>query len=116
MENLLTIQNLGWLLTAVTVVMMAKGVLGKIMGSTEMVGNFNYMKLSNHRVAVGVGELVGLLLLVYPATSAYGAILIACFMSGAVALHLSLMGGNKTYVPVLVGSLAILSHILRTIH
>jgi len=37
-------------------------------------------------------------------------------MSAAVALHLSLMGGAKVTAPVMVGALAILAHILRTIH
>ena len=115
MENLLTLTNLGWLLTAVVVVMMAKGVIGKLTGSAEMVGNFSFMKLQDYRVAVGVGELVALVLLLIPATSLYGAVLLACFMSGAAALHLSLMGGSKVSVPVLVGALAILAHLLRTL-
>jgi hypothetical protein len=48
-------------------------------------------------------------------TSLYGMVLIVSFMSAAVALHLSLMNGAKTYVPLLVGILSILSYILRTI-
>jgi hypothetical protein len=42
-------------------------------------------------------------------------VLIVSFMSAAVALHLSLMNGAKTYVPLMVGILAVLSYILRTI-
>jgi uncharacterized membrane protein YphA (DoxX/SURF4 family) len=80
-----------------------------------MVGNFAYMKLEKYRLHTGVGELLGALLLLIPVTSLYGAILIACFMSGAVALHLSLMGGAKTNFPMLVGLTAVLGYILRTL-
>lgn len=116
MENLLTLEMVGWLLTIVTVIMLGKGAVGKVMGTAEMVGNFNYMKLTDYRVSVGVVELLGLVLLVIPGLSLYGAVLIACTMSAAVALHLSLMGGAKVSAPVIVGVLALLSHILRTVH
>ncbi len=116
MENLLTLETLGWLLTIVTVVMLGKGAVAKVMGTAEMVGNFNYMKLSDYRVTVGIIELLGLLLLVVPSLSLYGAVLIACTMSAAVALHLSLMGGAKVSAPVIVGVLALLAHILRAAH
>lgn len=116
MENLLTLEMVGWLLTIVVTVMLGKGAIGKVAGSAEMVGNFNYMKLSEYRIAVGSVELLGLVLLLIPGLSLYGAVLIACVMSAAVALHLSLMGGAKVSAPVMVGALAILAHILRTIH
>lgn len=115
MENLLTLEMLGWLLTIATFVMLGKGAIGKVMGTAEMVGNFNYMKLAEYRVAVGVAELLGLVLLATPGLSLYGAVLIACLMTAAVALHLSLMGGAKVSAPVVVGALAILSHLLRVL-
>lgn len=113
MENLLTLEMLGWLLTIVVTVMLGKGAIGKVAGSAEMVGNFNYMKLAQYRVAVGAVELFALLLLITPGLTLYGAVLIACIMSAAVALHLSLMGGAKVSAPVMVGALAILAHIDR---
>jgi hypothetical protein len=116
MENLLTLEMLGWLLTVVVTVMLGKGAIGKVMGTPEMVGNFNYMKLSEYRVAVGVTEIIALLLLITPGVTLYGAVLIACTMSAAVALHLSLMGGAKVSAPLIVGVLALLAHILRTLH
>jgi len=51
--------------------------------------------------------------LLIPATSLFGSILIASFMSAATVIHLSLMGGNKTYVPILVGVLGLVGHFLR---
>lgn len=104
---------IGWILSVATGLFLGKGAVEKIMGTQEMVGNFAYMKLEKYRVLTGVGELVAAILLLIPATSLFGAILIACFMSAAVVLHLALMGGVKTYVPMLVGLGALLGHFLR---
>jgi hypothetical protein len=53
------------------------------------------------------------LLLVTPGLSLYGMIVIVSLMSGAAALHLSLMGGDKTWLPTVVGIGAVLSHLLK---
>ena len=45
MTKYLTLQNLGWLFTAFVVVMLGMGGVSKIVGTEEMVGNFEYMKL-----------------------------------------------------------------------
>ena len=106
---------IGWVLTAVVAAMLGKGAVEKIIGTQEMVGNFAYMKLEKYRILTGVGELLGVILLLFPVTSLYGMVLVTSFMSAAVVLHLSLMGGAKTYLPLLIGVLAVLSHVLRTI-
>lgn len=105
---------IGWVLTAVVAVMLGKGAIEKIIGTKEMVGNFGFMKLEKYRVLTGVGELLGVILLAIPMTSLYGMVLITSFMSAAVVLHLSLMGGSKTQVPLILGILAVLGYLLRT--
>jgi hypothetical protein len=104
---------IGWVLSVVTSLFLAKGAVDKIRGTQEMVGNFAYMKLEKYRILTGVGELLGAILLSLPMTSLYGAFLISCLMSAAVVLHLALMGGTKTEIPALVAVGAILSYILR---
>lgn len=106
---------IGWVLTAVVAVMLGKGAIEKIIGTQEMVGNFAFMKLEKYRMLTGVGELLGVILLVIPTTSLYGMVLITSFMSAAVVLHLSLMGGAKTQVPLLIGLGAVLGYLLRTL-
>ena len=106
---------IAWTITAIVAVFLGKGAVEKIIGTQEMVGNFSYMKLEKYRVMTGVGELLGITLLLFPITSLYGMVLITSFMSAAVVLHLSLMGGVKTYMPILVGVLAVLSYVLRTL-
>lgn len=106
---------IGWALTAVVAVMLGKGAVEKLIGTQEMVGNFAFMKLEKYRVLTGVGELLGVILLAIPSTSLYGMVLITSFMSAAVVLHLSLMGGAKTQIPLLLGLGAVLSYLLRTL-
>jgi DoxX-like family len=106
---------IAWTITGLIAVFLGKGAVEKIIGTQEMVGNFAYMKLEKYRVITGVGELLGVILLLIPATSLYGMVLVTSFMSAAVVLHLSLMGGAKTYMPIVVGVLTLLSYVLRTI-
>jgi hypothetical protein len=79
-----------------------------------MVKTFDFLNLIGYMKWIGLGEIVGLGLLIYPRTSIYGAVLLSSFMSGAVALHMSLMGGASVMVPVGLGALAWASHCLRT--
>lgn len=106
---------IGWALTAIVTAMLGKGAIEKLIGTQEMVGNFAYMKLEKYRVLTGVGELLGVILLLFPMTSLYGMVLITSFMSAAVVLHLSLMGGAKTHLPLIIGLLAVIAHVLRTV-
>ena len=107
------LQIIGWALSVATALVLGKGAIEKLIGTKEMVGNFAYMKLEKYRVVTGLGELLGVVLLLIPATSLFGAILIASFMSAAVVMHLSLMGGAKTYIPIIIGLAALAGHFLR---
>jgi hypothetical protein len=109
------LQIIGWAFSIATALFLGKGAIDKIVGTQEMVGNFAFMKLEKYRLVTGLGELLGVILLLIPMTSLFGAILIASFMSAATVIHLSLMGGNKTYVPILVGLLSLVGHFLRVI-
>jgi len=112
---MITLSLIGWLLTGVVTIFLGKGAIEKLIGTQEMVGNFAYMKLEKYRIPTGLGELLGVILLAIPMTSLYGMVLITSFMSAAVALHLSLMNGAKTYIPMIVGILSVIAYILRTI-
>jgi hypothetical protein len=104
---------IGWALSVATALVLGKGAIDKLIGTQEMVGNFAFMKIEKYRVITGLGELLGVVLLLIPATSLLGAILIASFMSAAVVMHLSLMGGAKTYFPIVIGITGLLGHFLR---
>lgn len=112
MSKYLTLKNLGWLFTAVVAVMLGMGGFSKIVGTEEMVGNFEYMKLSSYLLIVGVLEVLGVVLLVLPRTSLYGSVLIGSIMTAAVCMHLSL-GFPGTEMPVLLGVLGFAGYKLR---
>jgi hypothetical protein len=79
-----------------------------------MVGNFNFMQLSDYLLTVGLLEVLGVSLLVYPKTSLYGSVLIGSIMSAAVCMHLSL-GFPGTMMPILLGVAGFAGYKLRTL-
>lgn len=113
MKKYLTLKNLGWVLLFITTFMLGNAGLDKVLGTPAMVSGFEFMKLPQFRVFVGMGELLSLVLLLIPRTSIYGAVAITSFMSGAVAIHLSQFGGQNVHVPILIGILAWSGHCLR---
>lgn len=104
---------IGFALSVLVSLFIFKGSVEKIVGKEEMIKNFEFMHLEEYRVAVGVGELIGAILLLFPPTSFYGLLLITSFMSAATVIHLSLMGGNKSWIPVTVWILTVISYLLR---
>ena len=114
MKNYLTLKNLGWLLTAIVTFMLGMSGLSKIFGADEAVANFTAMNLLPYMALVGVMEVAGVIALCIPRTSIYGAVVLSSVMSGAVAIHLSLMGGAGMLAPIVFGLIAWTAHCLRT--
>ena len=114
MKKYLTLKNLGWLLTAIVTIMLGMSGLTKITSAEQQVTNFTAMNLLPYMALVGVMEVVGVITLCIPRTSIYGAVILSSVMSGAVALHVALMGGSGLFVPVILGSMAWAGHCLRT--
>ena len=113
MKKYLTLKNLGWLLTVIVTFMLGMGGLSKITGSEAMTTNFTAMNMLPYMALVGVMEVIGVVLLLYPKTSIYGAVLISCIMSAAAVIHLSYMGGAGIIIPVILGLLAWTGHCLK---
>lgn len=111
-ETLLTWYTLGWVLSALVTFMMLMSGVSKIVGTAEMVGNFEYMKLTPYLLMVGLMEVIGGIMLMVPRLSRYGAVLVASVMSAAVCMHLSLSMPN-TMTPVVLGSMALMGYFLR---
>ena len=113
MKKYITIKNLGWTFIVLTSLMMLFSGTSKIIGTEEMIKNFTFMNLLPYLALFGVTEVIAAGLLVYPKTSLYGVILTSSFMSGAVAIHLALMGGAGVLFPVILGLLAVTGYFLR---
>jgi len=114
MKKYLTLKNLGWVLTILVSFMLGMSGISKIVGTEEMVKNFTFMNLLPYLVLLGLVELAGVVLLIVPKTSKYGTILLSSYLSGAVAIHLSLMGGQGIVAPIVLGLIVWTSHCLRT--
>ena len=114
MKKYLTLKNLGWLLTAIVTFMLGMSGLSKIVSAEQQVTNFTAMNLLPYMALVGVMEVAGVIALCIPRTSIYGAVILSSVMSGAVALHLALMGGDGMLVPIFLGITAWTAHCLRT--
>lgn len=109
----LNIHVLGAAANAVVVFFLVKAGLSMLLQTEEMVGNFTFLHLLPYMALVGILEVAGAALLTFKRTSIYGAVLISTIMGGAVALHLSCMGGAGVMVPVLVGALAWTTHCIK---
>ncbi len=113
MRNILTLKNLGWLVTALVSFMLLMSGVNKVIGTEEMINNFTSTNLLPYLGLVGVMEIVSVCLLVYPKTTLFGAVGITSVMSAAAVIHLSYMGGAGVFVPVLLGVFSWLSYYLR---
>ena len=114
MKKYLTLKNLGWLLTVLVAFMLGMSSISKIMGTEEMVKNFTFMNLLPYLALLGFVELAGVVLLVIPKTAKYGTILLSSYLSGAVAIHMSMMGGTGVMVPIILGLAVWSAYCLRT--
>ncbi len=113
LKNLLTVKKVGWGLTIIVTLMLGMGGVSKLMGTEEMVNNFTFMNLLPYIEIIGLVEIAGVILLLIPKTSLYGAVILGSVMTAAVALHLSLMGGDNIAMPLMIGTAAWLSYFLR---
>jgi len=114
MKKYLTLKNLGWLLTVLVTFMMGMSSVSKIVGTQEMINNFTFMNLLPYLALLGVVELGGVVLLIMPKTSKYGAVLLSSYLSGAAALHLAMMGGAGVMTPIMLGLAVWTAHCLRS--
>lgn len=114
MKNLFTLKTLGWILSGVAALMLGMGAISKISSSEEMVQNFTFFNMLPVMTAVGVAELLAVILLMVPRTSMIGALGVSTMMSGAVAVHFAMLGGTGLFAPILIGVLAWSGHCLRT--
>jgi hypothetical protein len=114
MKKYLTLKNLGWLLTLLVTFMLGMSSISKIMGTEEMVKNFTFMNLLPYLALLGFVELAGVVMLIMPKTSKYGAVLLSSYLSGAAALHLAMMGGAGVMTPIILGLAVWAAHCLRS--
>ena len=82
-----------WVLRIIAALIMLQTLYFKFSGSEESVYIFSQLGMEPWgRIATGVLELIASILILYPKTTFFGAVLAVGLMSGAVIAHLSQLG------------------------
>ncbi len=109
-----TLKNLGWVFTAICSFMLIMSGYSKVAATEQMIQTFTLFNMMPYLTMVGVAEIVGVALLIYPRTSIYGALTLSTIMSAAAVMHLSYLGGANLAIPVMLGVFAWTGHCLRS--
>ena len=97
-----------WTLQVLVALLLLAAGSGKLVGSAAMVALFDAIGIGQwFRYVTGSLEVLGALLLIVPGTTAFGAVLLACVMAGAVAAHLTVLHTAAT-VPLVLFALTAL--------
>ena len=99
-----------WTLQVLLALAFAAAGSGKLLGSADMVALFEAVAIGQwFRYVTGLLEVVGALLLVVPGKAAFGAVLLACVMVGAVLTHLAVLHTAATAPLVLFALTALIA-------
>jgi len=115
----LNFTNIGiWLLKLLAAVIMLQTLYFKFTAAEESVYIFTKLGMEPYgRIAIGVMELIASVLILYPKTTAYGAVLAVGLMAGALFFHITKLGiavqgdGGQLFIYallVLLSSLALI--------
>ena len=82
-----------WVLRLIAAVIMLQTLFFKFSGSPESIYIFKTLGMEPYgRIGTGVMELIASILILYPKTTAYGAVLAIGLMAGAIFFHLTKLG------------------------
>jgi putative oxidoreductase len=97
-----------WTLQVLVALAFVAAGSGKLLGSPDMIALFDAIGVGQwFRYVTGSLEVLGALLLIVPGRTAFGAVLLACVMAGAVVAHLTVLQTAST-VPLLLFALTTL--------
>ena len=82
-----------WVLRLVAAAIMLQTLFFKFSGSDESIYIFKTLGMEPYgRIGTGVMELIASILILYPKTTVYGAVLAIGLMAGAIFFHLTKLG------------------------
>ena len=104
-----------WTLQVLVALAFVAAAAGKLLGSTDMIALFDAVGVGQwFRYVTGLLELLGALLLIIPGRAAFGSVLLAGVMAGAVVAHLTVLRTAPTAPLVLLALTALISWGRRT--
>jgi putative oxidoreductase len=99
-----------WTLQVLAALAFAAAGSGKLLGSPAMIALFEAIGIGQwFRYVTGSLEVLGALLLIVPGKTAFGAVLLACVMAGAVVAHLTVLHTAPTAPFVLFALTALIA-------
>ena len=99
-----------WTLQVLVALVLLAAGSGKLVGSAAMVALFDAIGIGQwFRYVTGSLEVLGALLLIVPGTTAFGAVLLACVLAGAVVTHLTVLHTAPTAPLVLFALTALIA-------
>ena len=99
-----------WMLQVLVALVFVGAAAGKLVGSADMIALFDAVGIGQwFRYVTGLLELLGALLLIVPRRAAFGSLLLAGVMAGAVVAHLTLLHTAPTAPLVLFALTALIS-------
>ena len=99
-----------WTLQLLVALAFVSAGSGKLLGGADMIALFDAVGLGQwFRYVTGSLEVLGALLLIVPGQSAFGAVLLACVMVGAVVTHLAVLHTAPTAPVVLLALTALIA-------
>jgi uncharacterized membrane protein YphA (DoxX/SURF4 family) len=99
-----------WALQVLVALAFVAAGSGKLLGSPDMIALFGAVGIGQwFRYVTGSLEVLGALLHVVPGKTAFGAVLLACVMGGAVVAHLTVLHTAPTAALVLLALTALIA-------
>src|ERR1700687_2110047 len=99
-----------WTLQVLVALAFVAAGSGNLLGSSDMIALFDTVGAGQwFRYVTGSIEVLGALLLIVPGKSAFGAVLLACVMAGAVVAHLAVLHTEPTAPFVLLALTALIA-------
>ncbi len=89
MSKYLTRHNIGFGLSVAMGLFLMISVFGKLSGAQEVKDLLGSNGLSDWIFIIGIGELVSVLLFVYPKTMKIGTLLLSAYWGGAIMFHMT---------------------------
>ena len=104
-----------WTLQVLVALVFVGAGSGKLLGSPDMIALFDAVGIGQwFRYVTGSLEGLGALVLIVPGKAAFGAVLLACVMAGAVVAHLTVLHTAPTAPLVLFVLTALIAWGRRT--
>lgn len=103
---------IGWILSGLVGLLLISSGINLLRQSPMVLPTLRHLGYSDSAMlAIGIAELLSIVLFLIPQTAVLGAVMLAAYLGGAVASHLRV--GDPVYAPIIVGLVVWIALLLR---